>query len=469
MAFIRSISGIRATIGSGLNIPELSKYLIAFANLYGSKGIVFGNDGRKTGVWLSQLAESVFTSLNIPFLNIGIAPTPTIMLLTEKFDFSGGLSITASHNPIQWNGLKFIGSSGVFLNQEENNKIWDLVDNNTYESTPLSLLYPEFIADLQNKIANDRNWAINYHIDSVLKLDIFKTNLISIQKYFQEKKFKVVVDAVNASGSLIVPRLLSHFGVQVIELYCTQGKDFPHTPEPLLENLTELINEVKTQKANLGISVDPDSDRLVVIDQGGKAIGEENTIVASTLSLLSYLQQSQQISENSSVVINSSTTSMVEKVVDSFGLETYRSAVGEINVVELMKEKDAVIGGEGSGGVILPSLHYSRDAMVGISLILYLISSKETNLLELILKIGQTSIIKDKQHFNGTIEEIIDRIKSEFPTNKVIVFDGVKVFISKYEWVQLRKSNTEPIIRIIAEAEDKSTAEKLINRVKKCI
>lgn len=468
MSFIRSISGIRATIGSGLDISELSRYIIAFANLYGENGIVFGNDGRSSGKWLSKMVESVLESMNVKYINLGIAPTPNIMLIAEKFQFTGGISITASHNPIEWNGLKFINGNGVFLNQEENHKLWELVENKSYNLINEASYNTNNFENPQNYFSNSLN-SIDYHINEILNLDLIKSNIEEIRNYFINNKFKVIVDAVNASGSLIVPKLLNKFGIEVVCLFCNQELDFPHTPEPLTQNLTELIETVKIENADLGLAIDPDGDRLVVIDKNGVAIGEENTIVLSIYSLLESLKSFNKLTGNETIVVNSSTTSMVEKVSDLYNLNVFRSAVGEINVVELMKSKHSIIGGEGSGGVILPALHYSRDAMVGIALILNLIYIKQKTLVQIIDGIGSSVMLKDKMQFTGSLDTIIDKIKTEFSDSKVIVFDGVKIFTGKYEWVQLRKSNTEPIIRIIAESDNESSALNLIEKVKSMI
>ena len=466
MAFIRSISGIRATENDGLVLTKLSEYIISFCNLYGQNGIIFGRDGRQTGKWIEKLIESTCESLNVKYKNIGIAPTPTIMLIVEKFGFGGGISITASHNPSQWNGLKFINQDGVFLNQIENNKLWDLVDNKTYSFEYL----PKMKTNHKNynevvKVLDDNNFnALEYHLNEILSLPIIKSNFEEMCKYFKENNFKVVVDAVNSSGSIIVPKLLETFGIEVIRLFCDDTQKFPHTPEPILENLTELIDNVKETNSNLGIAVDPDADRLVVIAENGVAIGEENTIVLSALSLLEYLKLSTNLPIN--IVVNSSTTSMVEKVADKYDAKVFRSSVGEINVVEEMKKVNAVIGGEGSGGVILPELHYSRDSVVGVALILYLLYSQKSNLLTIIDKIGSSFMLKDKIAFEGDLEIILPKIQDEFQNDKIIMGDGIKIYLSDYEWVQLRKSNTEPIVRIIAESNFEEVSKNLLNRVK---
>jgi phosphomannomutase len=277
--------------------------------------------------------------------------------------------------------------------------------------------------------------------------------------------FKVVVDAVNSSGSIIVPNLLKALDIEVIELFCDQTKGFPHTPEPLTENLTELINEVKNQKANLGLAIDPDSDRLVIIGENGEAIGEENTIVLSVFAILNNLKNSN-LQTNINIVVNGSTTSMVEKVADKFGSKVIRSAVGEINVVEMMKLYNAIIGGEGSGGVILPELHYSRDAVIGIALILSLIYNQKKSVNAIVEDLGKSIMKKDKMEFTGSLDSIITKIEKEFNGNEIIIGDGIKIYTNKYEWVQLRKSNTEPIIRIIAESDNKETTDKLMKKVK---
>ena len=403
---------------------------------------------------------SAFESLGIPYLNIGIAPTPTIMLMVEKFGFSGGISITASHNPSQWNGLKFINSTGVFLNQVENNKLWELVDNKTYS---LNKIENNINAQVEN-LLNDTNFnALDFHNSEILNLPLIKDNFDELKSYFKSVNFKVVVDAVNSSGSVIVPNLLKSLDIEVIELFCDQTKGFPHTPEPLTENLTELINEVKNQKANLGLAIDPDSDRLVIIGENGEAIGEENTIVLSVFAILNNLNNSN-IYNN--IVVNGSTTSMVEKVADKFDAKVIRSAVGEINVVEMMKLYNAIIGGEGSGGVILPELHYSRDAVIGIALILSLIYNQKKSVNAIVEDLGKSIMKKDKMEFTGSLDSIINKIEKEFAGNEIIIGDGIKIYTNKYEWVQLRKSNTEPIIRIIAESDNYETTDKLMKKVK---
>lgn len=445
MAFIRSISGLRATLGDGLKPCRLSLYASAFAITLSNKKVIIGRDGRPSGKWIEHLITGALVASGCEVIQIGMAPTPTVQLEVEHSDAGGGIAITASHNPGDWNGLKFINSQGIFLDAEENAKLWKIVDDFENVCLPTELEFSE--------VYHDKD-ATHNHIKRILELNSIKSNFSKIKK----KNFKVVVDSVNSSGSFIVPELLRSFGCEVIDIFCDGSGLFPHIPEPLPENLIDLAETVKAVKADLGIAVDPDADRLVLIDENGNPIGEEKTIA---LAVESVLQTSTHIG---SIVVNLSSSSMSEKIADKFGFTTHRAAVGEINVVKKMKEVGAIIGGEGSGGVILPECHYGRDSLVGIALILNLLTTKNKSLSELSADLPKFSMIKLKKPFSGDLNNLIENLSNEYSQNKISIEDGIRIDFDD-SWVQLRASNTEPIVRVIAEAPDLEMAKNLANEI----
>lgn len=445
MPFIRSISGLRATIGDGLSPHLIAAYTTAFANTVKGKKIVLGRDGRPSGKWVEDIVRGTLIACGCEVRLIGVAPTPTVQLEVEHSDASGGIVITASHNPGEWNGLKFINSDGVFLDEVENKKLWDLVDNLSFK-LPDMKYFPDHLHDHD---------ALHRHIKKIRRISSIANNLDSIKS----KKFKVVVDAVNSSGSNIVPELLRSFDCEVIDLFCDGSGLFPHTPEPLPENLTDLAETVKAVRADIGIAVDPDADRLVLIDETGKAIGEEKTIA---LAVESTIMHSTHIG---SIVVNLSTSSMSEMTAAKYGFKTFRAPVGEINVVKKMKEVGAVIGGEGSGGVILPECHYGRDSLVGIGLILNLMSIKNKKLSELSDDLPKLEMLKLKKKYTGSINELRDIIAKKYENHQITLLDGIRVDFADGTWFQLRTSNTEPIVRVIAESPTSGRAEQLANEI----
>lgn len=448
MPFIRSISGLRATLGDSLYPDIITGYITAFSS-YCSKGtIIIGRDGRPSGYWIEKIIVGTLLALGREVKVLGVVPTPTIQLMVEHSEAVGGIAITASHNPEQWNGMKFINANGVFLDAEENKKMWDFYDNCKIQYNYSSII-PEIHYDYM---------AVNKHIDNILKIPALKQH--SILKSIRKKKYKVVIDAVNASGSIAIPQLLEELGCEIIPLFCDGSGIFPHIPEPLPQNLGLLSEKVKELHADLGIAVDPDADRLVLIDETGNPIGEEKTIVLSVLSILSSLENT----DSKSVVVNYSTTRMVQDIAESYNTKLYRSPVGEINVVKKMKETNAVIGGEGSGGVILPDCHYGRDSLVGTALILSLMTKSNKKLSELSNELPKYEMLKYKKEFTGNINNIIDTIKKLFPDSIATCDDGIRIDFDD-SWVQLRASNTEPIVRIISEAPTKKLAEELAKKV----
>jgi phosphomannomutase len=451
MPFIRSISGVRATLGDGLLPDVISRYATAFHSILPDGDIIIGRDGRPSGTWIEKIISGTLMACGRQVKLLGIVPTPTVQLYVEKKKSAGGIVITASHNPEQWNGVKFINKDGVFLDKDDNEKLFALADINNIEYS--TNIEPSQEIEIFN--------AIDEHISSILSLPIF--NKTDILEKLKARKYRIVVDAINSSGSVAIPLLLEKFGCEVIKLHCDNSGIFPHTPEPIPENLISLSDAVKEYKADLGIAVDPDADRLVFIDETGTPIGEERTIA---LAVETVLMNKKIFTKNSNlkVVVNYSTTRLVEDITAKYDAIVERSPVGEINVVKKMKEIGAIIGGEGSGGVILPACHYGRDSLVGTALILSLLIQKNKPLSIICSEMTQFSMVKTKKEFHGENNSLIDKIEKLFPDGKIVRDDGIKVEFEN-SWVQLRSSNTEPIIRIIAEALNNTQAQSLIDIV----
>ena len=443
---IASVSGVRGIMGDSLTPQNIIKFTSAYAQYLQktskSRTIVIGRDGRLHGEVVETMVIATLRMCGYNVINIGVAPTPTVQIATEHTEASGGISITASHNPQIWNGLKFLNADGTFLDAKQIDKFLSIAGKSNFK-----------YADIDNigTLTESKGW-LDKHIEKVLKL-----KLVDVKK-IKHKKFKIVVDAVNASGSHIVPKLLKKLGCKVIPLYCDGSGVFPHMPEPLPHNLKALCKAVKSHGADLGISVDPDADRLVLITDKGQTYGEENTIATVVNYVLKNAGKSKK-----NVTVNLSTTRAVEDVTAHYGGKVFRSPVGEINVVKQMQINDSIVGGEGSGGIILPALHYGRDAMVGIALVLAefagykgKVSDYKKN------ELPQYHISKDKMENvkdpDGILKKVIAKYKNE--NCKISIIDGVKLDFPGY-WIHLRKSNTEPIIRIITEAPTEKEATKI--------
>jgi phosphomannomutase len=440
MSLMVSISGIRGVIGDSLTPEIVVRYAAAFGEYCKlrhpkRKSIVVGRDGRISGSPLQNIVTSTLLSLGFDVRVIGICPTPTVQLAVEQTGAAGGIAITASHNPMQWNGLKFMASTGMFLDAGENKEFWALAEK--------PAAYVSW--DKLGKRNADDTW-LTRHIDQVLALPMMYTDAI------RARKFRIVLDCINAAGGMIVPPLLDKLGCTIIPMNCDVSGVFSHTPEPIPENLTSLAERVKQEKADLGIAVDPDVDRLVLITEKGEPYSEEYTIASCVQFVLSRLQREGK-AKGSSVVVNLSTTRAVDDIAAAFGAGVTRTAVGEINVARKMKELGAAIGGEGSGGVILPDVHLGRDAIVGIALILQLLAESGTTLSGLKQRLPQYSIAKGKVELRGlSPDQALARIREKHGSRgKVNTDDGLKIDFDDH-WVHLRKSNTEPIVRIIAEA-----------------
>ena len=450
MTLIKSISGIRGTIGGvvGDNLTPLD--IVKFASAYGiwirshsdNNKIVIGRDARISGSMVQNLVMNTLVGLGFDVVDIGLSTTPTVEIAVPLENASGGIIITASHNPKQWNALKLLNSKGEFLNSDDGIEILKLA-----EST--NLIYND--VDSLGKIAEVKNY-IDIHIDQVLSLNIIDVNKI------KSSNFKIVVDAVNSTGGIAVPKLLNKLGVEVIELYCDPNGHFPHNPEPLKENLTDLSSLVVEHNADLGIVVDPDVDRLAFVCEDGSIFGEEYTLVACADFVLGKTP--------GSTVSNLSSTRALRDVSQKHGCSHQSSAVGEVNVVEMMKKNNAVIGGEGNGGVIYPESHYGRDSIVGIAMFLNLLAERNLTALELKNEYPSYFMSKQKLQLNNDLnfDAIQEFLMNKYSYEKIDTVDGLKIDFED-SWVQLRKSNTEPIIRIYSEAKSQESADALANSV----
>ena len=456
MTLISSISGIRGTVnginGSNLTPIEVVKYTSAYGTWINNKNsksnnsIVVARDGRISGSILKEIVKSTLISMGINVIDIDLSTTPTTQIIVQQKNANGGIILTASHNPKNWNALKLFNSKGEFLIKDEAEEIFNIVQNDIFNFKN---------EDDYGKIFYEKN-AFKAHINDVINL-----KLVS-QKNILRKKFKIVVDGINSSGGVIVPMLLKELGVEVIELNCNPDGNFSHNPEPLDINLSDLKQTVKKENADLGIALDPDVDRLVFVCENGLLFGEENTLVACSDYVLSKTK--------GSTVSNMSSSMSMDIITKKHGCNYYSSKVGEINVVEKMKEVNAIIGGEGNGGVIYPDSHYGRDALVGIVLFLSHLSELNINASELLDLYPKFFMIKDKINLNDNFnfKKFNDKIKSHYSKNKVDERDGIKIIFKK-SWLHIRKSNTEPIIRIYSEAETKLDCEKIIKEFKSLI
>jgi len=454
MKVISSISGLRATLDEGkFDKLLIYRYISALCEMYPQGLIVIGRDGRPSGIEIEDTLVKILNYFGRNYIVCGIIPTPTVQVMVEHLGAILGISITASHNPAEWNGLKFINSQGVFFNSNENKLLLEIIEKQKINKIPNEIL--DTNTPIKHIFSDE---AIYVHIQKAFSLNIGE-NLIDFDA-IKRKNFKVVVDAINSSGSIIIPKLLDELNCQVNKINCEANGDFVHQPEPLPENLTELAVKVTEYGADLGIAVDPDADRLVLINEQGKPISEEMTVV---LSVWSYLLISDNPSEVK-IVVNHSTTQLVEEIAKQFGAKVFRASVGEINVVHKMKQLNAQIGGEGSGGVILSNFHYGRDAIAGIVLILNLLSKTNKKISELVSQLPKSIMKKVKLEFEGNFELLKEKMMSHFKREKCINEDGLK-FIGQDYWVQLRKSNTEPILRVIAESTSEFTTNILIDKI----
>ncbi len=452
MTLIKSISGIRGTIGGkpgeGLSPLDAVKFTAAYAQFLKDRTpgrrltVVVGRDARISGEMVASLVEGTLMGCGIDVIALGLATTPTVEVAVADKKADGGIILTASHNPKQWNALKLLNERGEFLNDKEGKTILAIAEADSY-------VFPE--VDNLGKII-ERTSYDQQHIDAVLALPLVDVAAV------RAAKFKVVVDAVNSVGGTIIPQLLKQMGVEVVELNCVPDGQFAHNPEPLPENLTEISAAVVREKANLGVVVDPDVDRLALVNEDGTMFGEEYTLVAVADYVLSKTP--------GNTVSNLSSSRALKDVTVARGGSYSAAAVGEVNVVARMKEANAVIGGEGNGGVIYPALHYGRDALVGVALFLTLLAKSGKKATELRATYPPYFISKNKIELTPSIDvdDVLRKMKEKYASEQVNDIDGVKIDFPA-EWVHLRKSNTEPIIRIYSESATMQQADALAQKI----
>lgn len=447
MPLIKSISGIRGTIGEiegeDLTTNDIVKFTSSFVTIlvknkkiYNRK-IVVGRDARISGPMVEKIVVDTLVDFGIDVICLGLSTTPTVEIAVTEEKADAGIIITASHNPKNWNALKLLNEKGEFINAVEGKELIRVSESKKF------IKVQEKKGDVFFK-----NDYISRHVNKILELDCVEVDLI------KKKRFKIVVDAVNSTGGIAIPMLLEKLNVECIKIYCDPNGEFPHNPEPLPENITELSKSVVKNNADLGIITDPDVDRLAFVCEDGVVFGEEYTLVACSDYYLGLYK--------GPTVSNLSSSRALREVTNSHGCEHFFSAVGEVNVVELMKSKKAVIGGEGNGGVILPELHYGRDALVGIALFLSQLAKQNIRVSQLRklypdYYISKRKILMDE---NIDFDKLINSISIKYSNEMISNIDGLKIDF-KNSWVQLRKSNTEPIIRVYAEAKSKDKAEEL--------
>ena len=431
---IRSASGLRGIAEDHFTPELIDNYISAFISTQNIKSCVIGRDGRPSGKQISQWVIDSFHKNGINVENCGLATTPTMQVMTEKENFDGGIVITASHNPSEYNGLKFLQKDGTFLSPEQCEELFKAVDRNVSIEPPDSL-----------GVVSDYSTANEEHIDKVLAAKCIDTDNI------RKNNFKVVIDAVNGAGSFILPMLCERLDCEVITMNCSGDGNFSRIPEPLAENLDALEEKVLEVGADIGFATDPDGDRLSIVSNKGKAIGEEYTLVLAVKNYLNF--------QESMVVTNLSTSMMLDNITN----KTIRTRIGEAHVVQKMNELNISIGGEGNGGVILKEVHLGRDSLVAVSMILSLLSISGKSISDEIGSIPKYLMVKDKILLNSKID--FDSLESIFDCDEINRLDGIK-FSWSDKWIHIRKSNTEPIIRIFAEAPTQDEVDELVNTLK---
>ncbi len=454
MTLIKSISGIRGTIGGKVNDGLTPLDAVTFAAAYGTwliqtnqnlekLKVVIGRDARISGEMISDLVSSTLVGLGIDVVNLGLSTTPTVEIAVPLENAQGGIIITASHNPKQWNALKLLNEKGEFITGEEGNIVLTIAEQKGFNFADVDDL---------GRVTNDDTY-LQKHIDAILALPIVNNQAIATAD------FSIVVDAVNSTGGIFVPAMLKALGVnKITELYCDPTGHFPHNPEPLPEHLTDLSNKITEVGADVGFTVDPDVDRLAMVCEDGSMFGEEYTLVAVGDYVINKTPGAS--------VSNLSSTRALRDITEEKGQSYFASAVGEVNVVNKMKAENAVIGGEGNGGIIYPELHYGRDSLVGIALFLSLLAEKKIKVSELRDSYPKYTISKNKIQLTPEIDvdTILSAMAAKYVNEEVDTTDGVKIYIGK-EWVHLRKSNTEPIIRVYSESKSMESANAFAERI----
>ncbi|MCW3085363.1 MAG: Phosphoglucosamine mutase [Bacteroidetes bacterium] len=463
MTLIKSISGIRGTIGGkpgeGLSPLDVVKFTSAYAAWIAARTtagkkikIVVGRDARISGEMVNNLVLGTLQGMGVDVIDIGLSTTPTVEIAVPGENADGGIILTASHNPKQWNALKLLNEKGEFISEKDGADLLEIAEKETYTFADVNSL---------GKITKNDTY-FQKHIDQILALSLVDVPAI------KAAKFKVVIDCVNSTGGIVLPQLLEALGVEnVVQLYCDPTGEFPHNPEPLPENLRDISKAVKKEKAHLGIVVDPDVDRLALVCEDGEMFGEEYTLVAVAEYVLNKRSPSEKAAgKRGNTVSNLSSTRALRDVTEKHGGAYTASAVGEVNVVKMMKETKAIIGGEGNGGVILPELHYGRDALVGIALFLSHLAKYGKTCSMLRSTYPDYHISKNKIELTPEInvDSILAGVQEKYKKQPINTVDGVKIEFDK-EWVHLRKSNTEAIIRIYSESESETTADNLAKKI----
>jgi len=438
-----SVSGVRGIVGDGLTPEVALKFAQAYGSEYGPGKIVVGRDSRVTGEMIKHAVFSGLMSVGCDVVDIGIAPTPTTELVTERDEHGGGIIITASHNPKEWNALKLLAPDGLFLTADQGERVLRRVRENDYYFAAWNAM---------GQVSQYTN-AIQDHIAAILSLQLVNVDQI------RSRKFKVVVDPCNGAGGTILPQLLQALGCQAIFINHEPNGLFPRSPEPIPANLKQLGEAVVEHRADLGIAVDPDVDRLALVSEKGMPLGEEYTLALATQFVLSK--------SPGPIVVNASTTRAIDDIAEKYGAKVFRTKVGEIHVASKAREVGAAIAGEGNGGVIYPELHLGRDAPVGIALILQLLSEYNGSISQLHASLPQYVMVKEKVTlpFDVDAKGLVNRLIEKHESDTIDTIDGLKILYER-SWVHIRASNTEPIIRVIAEAPTEQEAKSLVERFK---
>ena len=448
MTLIKSISGIRGIINTSLNSNLIAKYISAFSNISPAGKLLLARDTRNSGAEYIISTKALLKYLDRESINCDIIPTPTAQFLVVKNNCAGGIVFTASHNPSNWNGMKFIDQNGIFIDQEKFNQL-----ENEFKKITLS-------ADIKINIANNEQdnkaeESINLHLKNILNLSIINKELI------KQKNYKVVIDCANGATSIALPKLLKKLGCDVIKINSDYSEDFGRSPEPIPSNIKELVLSVTKNNADIGFATDPDGDRLSIVDNFGNPLGEELTLALCVYYFLKFFKNNRKYP----IATNLSTSMISEKISESFNTPFIRSAVGEINVVKKMQHENSLLGGEGNGGIILRESHLGRDSLVGAAIVLNLLAKESLTINEIFNSFPKFYIQKSSIELKNDSDAIISKLKRYFMNEDIIETDGLKI-VRKSEWIHIRKSNTEPILRIISESKSISRSKELIKIIK---
>lgn len=451
-----SISGVRGVVGHGLTPEVVVRLAAAFGSSYGPGKVIVGRDTRPSGPMVRHAVLAGLMATGCEVIDMGVCPTPTVLFTTGKFGAAGGVVITASHNSVEWNALKFVSPRGGLLTESESSRLYEVVDGEMFAYGPVEALGSVVVREGGgDRVAAEEFYGLDRHLEDITALDF-----IDVQK-IKERKLRVVVDCCDGAGKVLIPRLVGDLlDCEVVAINCSSTdviREFPHPPEPLPENLGELCQAVVDEKADIGFASDPDADRLAIVSDKGVAIGEEYTLALATKYVLAK--------RRGRVVVNMSTSRMVEDIAREYGCQVERTPVGEIHVGHRLVEVGGVIGGEGNGGVIVPDLHLGRDALLAIALVLQLLAEREASVTEVVDELPRYAMAKHKVTVEREkMDWIIDELGREFEGRRVNRLDGLRIDEEDH-WLHIRKSNTEPIIRVIVEARTELQARELTRQM----